>query len=355
MKLGNRLNENPVKLPLIDSVLNFLQSVFTEEEALLGAEFPLGAHTCESLAGQMNRDGKELYTLLEKMADQGLIFTAWNNNVREYSLIPFAPGLIEFQSMRGTETPDDIRKAGLLKIMMDELNELGKELFKNTELANKVIPPGLRTVTVERELPENSSVRSYEQLSAIIAKESSFSAGYCHCRHNKKLTGSPCKIKNAPERTCIYFGRAADYMAERGFTARLTRDECMSLLKDCEEAGLVHNLGDLYGSSLLLCNCCGCCCDFLIKMKAFRGLKSVAFSNFAVTADIDSCTGCGECLSRCAVEALSLDSDRITVNSNWCIGCGNCVSACPCGCLSMTRKTDDPPKRSKVKVVGLGV
>lgn len=355
-RLGTRLNENPAKLPLIDSVLNFLQSIFTEEEAALGADLPIGAHTCESLARELGRDEKKLFSLLENMADQGLIFVAMNDrHVKEYSLSPFAPGLIEFQSMRGTETEEDIRKAGLLKIMMEDLNELGKDLFKNPELANKIIPAGVRTLTVERELPDNTTIKSYEQVSAILAKENSFAVGYCHCRHQKKLTGGSCEIKDAPERACMYFGKAADYMVERGFTVRVTREECMSILKDCEKAGLVHNLGDLYGTTLVLCNCCGCCCEFLNKMKDFRGLRTVEFSNFVATADADNCTGCGECLSRCSVKALSLENDIILVNADYCIGCGNCVSACPSGCLSMMRKSDDPPKRLKVNLVGLGV
>ena len=37
--------------------------------------------------------------------------------------------------------------------------------------------------------------------------------------------------------------------------------------KACEEAGLVHNINNYLGRSLVLCNCCSCCCDFLVRMK----------------------------------------------------------------------------------------
>ena len=73
-KLGERLNENPMKMLLVDPFLDILREFYTEEEATLGAQFPLGAHKAPDLAGQLNRDAKELTELLENMADKGLIF-----------------------------------------------------------------------------------------------------------------------------------------------------------------------------------------------------------------------------------------------------------------------------------------
>ena len=98
MRLGNRLNQNPAKMPLIEPVLNFLRAVFTEEQAALGAAFPLGAHSLPALAGALGREEKELERLLEEMADEGLIFVAkTDEGAKEYSLSPFVPGIIEFQ------------------------------------------------------------------------------------------------------------------------------------------------------------------------------------------------------------------------------------------------------------------
>ena len=73
-RLGERLNENMDRYPLIEPVLLFLKRIFTEEQAALGAEFPLGAHTARDLAVALDRQQTELTPLLERMADQGLIF-----------------------------------------------------------------------------------------------------------------------------------------------------------------------------------------------------------------------------------------------------------------------------------------
>jgi Pyruvate/2-oxoacid:ferredoxin oxidoreductase delta subunit len=353
-RLGERLNQNMVRYPLIEEVLRFLKRIFSEEEAALGAEFPLGAHTARDLAITLGREENELADFLERMADQGLIFVSKNDEGEsKYSLVPFVPGLVEFQSMRGTETEEDIETAKILRAMNEAMEALQSEQLKNPEVANK-LPAGLRTITVEEELPDSTSIRSYEQVSAIIDREKSFAVGYCHCRHTNKLTGSPCEIEDAPARSCFYFGKVADFMVERDFAKRVTRDECMQILKQCEEAGLVHNVSDIVGSNLVLCNCCGCCCGFLVKTRKYRGLRNVSPSNFKMTVDADSCTGCEECVSRCAVEAISMRDDCAHIDPECCLGCGNCASSCPAESLIMVRESDAEPARIPIELVGLG-
>ena len=353
-RLGERLNENMVRYPLIEPVLVFLKRVFTEEQAALGAEFPLGAHTARDLAVALDREESALADLLETMADRGQIFASTNDEGEtEYSLVPFVPGLVEFQSMRGTETEEDVETAKIVRAMNQAVEALQSKYLENPEVARK-IPAGLRTIAVEEELPANTAIRSHEQVSKIIDREDSFAVGYCHCRHTNKLTGNPCEIEDAPARSCFYFAKVADYMVERGFAERVTRDQCMQILKECEEAGLVHNVSDIVGSNLVLCNCCGCCCGFLTMMKKHRGLRNVAPSNFKMIVDTDTCTGCEECISRCAVEAISLRDDCAHIDHDYCIGCGNCASICPAESLSMVRESNTEPARIPIDLVGLG-
>jgi Pyruvate/2-oxoacid:ferredoxin oxidoreductase delta subunit len=353
-RLGERLNQNVVRYPLIDPVLLFLKRIFSEEQAALGAELPLGAHTAGDLAVSLGREESALRELLETMADQGLIFTSTNDEGEtEYSLVPFVPGLVEFQSIRGTETVEDIETARILKAMNESVDAVQRKVFEDPELAKKV-PAGLRTITVEEELPDDTAIRSYEQVSAIIDREDSFAVGYCHCRHTNKLTGNPCKVEDAPAESCFYFGKVADFMVERDFARRVARDECMQILEECAQAGLVHNVSDITGSNLVLCNCCGCCCGFLVRMKKYRGVRGVIPSNFKMIIDAESCTGCEECVSRCAVEAISIRDDCAHIDHEYCIGCGNCASICPVECLSMVRTSDTEPLSVDLGLVGLG-
>ncbi|MEE8397897.1 MAG: 4Fe-4S dicluster-binding protein [Desulfobacterales bacterium] len=355
-RLGERLNQNPYRLPLNEPVLALLRHLFTEEQAALGAEFPLGAHTADSLAGELNRDQGQLTGLLEIMADKGLIFTnRQDDGTIDYSLNPFAPGIIELQFMRGNETEEERRTAQLLKAVHASVAELVRPLYQDPEKANEVFPrPGLRTLSIEETLPDGTTIYPYEQITSLLEGEMSYAAGACTCRQEHKLNNDACKIENAPKNTCIYFGKVADYMVDWNFADRLTKGEVLDLLKACEDAGLVHNATNTWGNSILMCNCCSCCCPFLRNMKTFRGLQSVAKSNFVAIADRDSCIGCGECIDRCQMEALSLVDDAVSLHQDYCIGCANCTSVCPTESLSMVRQSENQPPIRKSKVEKLG-
>jgi NAD-dependent dihydropyrimidine dehydrogenase PreA subunit len=55
----------------------------------------------------------------------------------------------------------------------------------------------------------------------------------------------------------------------------------------------------------------------------------------AVNVDTSKCTGSGECIDTCPVEALSLENGKAVVDEDECIDCGACVDACPNGALSL--------------------
>jgi NAD-dependent dihydropyrimidine dehydrogenase PreA subunit len=356
VKLGERLNQNLLKMPLIDPVLALLRDVFTEEQAELGAEFPTGAHRLKDLAKQLNRDEADLGRLLEEMADEGLIFVEKKgDDQKEYSLSPFVPGIFEFQSMKGEETDKVKRRLKLLREVHEAIEELADDLFKNPELANEQLGrPGLRTLAVEAALPTDTRIATWEQIANIMEQEESFAVGACACRQEAKLHGDPCRI-DAPRDACVYFGKVAEFMIDRGFAKRYSRQELLELLKTCEEYGLVHNVNNFLGDNIVMCNCCGCCCNFLVRMKKYRGLKQVAGSNFLAVVDQETCTGCGDCLDRCQMEALELAGETARVIEEYCIGCGNCISACPSESLSLVRCEEaEPPKKPEV-IVGLGV
>ncbi|MFZ5564792.1 MAG: 4Fe-4S binding protein [Thermodesulfobacteriota bacterium] len=355
-KLGERLNKNFMRLPLGEPVLAFLKKAFTPEQAAIGAAFPMGAHTLEDLAQALSRDPDELFAALDAMADEGLIFIHRDDTGHSlYSLPPFFPGIVEFQTMRGAENQREKEMALAVKDMMDYLEEVGKELFKKPDVANKVLPAALRTLPVETQISTDPTVMPFEQVSAMIDGETSFAAVFCHCRQQARLTGNPCKIENVPERTCFYFGAVADFMVERGFARRVSKEECLEILRQCEAAGLVHNINNYLGRSLVLCNCCSCCCDFLARMKKYRGLQSVARSNFIVRVNPDNCTGCGACVDRCQMEALTLKDDTVVWEESWCIGCGNCAAACPAGALAMVRHSTARPVEFNFPFPGLGL
>jgi NAD-dependent dihydropyrimidine dehydrogenase PreA subunit len=63
-------------------------------------------------------------------------------------------------------------------------------------------------------------------------------------------------------------------------------------------------------------------------------------SPFAAVLDQDVCAGCGTCLDRCQMEALSLPDGTAELDLERCIGCGLCVTTCPTGALTLARKPE---------------
>jgi len=354
-RLGERLNENPYKWPLNDLFLDVLREYYTEEQATFGAAFPLGQHSAAALAQHYGRDEDPVLTSLNAMADLGMIFTSRTHNGElEYSLTPFLPGVFEFQLMRGTDTPEDRRKAKIVSELMIRMKAQAAEMAKNPELLKQVRrAPAARTVTVEQELPPNTEVFPFERLTELVETADSFAASVCYCRHHAFLVDNPCKVENVPRHSCLSFNAVADFVVERDFGKRITKEECLRILEATEKAGLIHNANNFTGSLIFVCNCCGCCCEFLKMIKEAGHTGALAYSNFGLEIDEASCTGCGDCLERCSMGALRLVDEVVRVDRNLCVGCANCVSACPTETLSMVRRASVVPPEGGTTMGGL--
>ncbi|MBN2295431.1 MAG: 4Fe-4S binding protein [Pirellulales bacterium] len=49
----------------------------------------------------------------------------------------------------------------------------------------------------------------------------------------------------------------------------------------------------------------------------------------AAAVDKDKCTGCGECVDSCPLDAIEMDGDVAKVDEDTCSDCGACVDVCP--------------------------
>jgi len=352
VRLRKRLNHNAQRFPAIEEVFDFLKALFTVEQAEFASQFPVGAHTLQNLSKLMNQDETELENQLESMADEGQIFVAMTEQGdKEYSLVPIVPGLVEFQSMKG-----NIETVKLASRMNHAITKMATPLYQEPERANtRIGNPGLRTLAVEELLPSDSGVADWEQISRLLENDDSYAAGRCACRFQAEADGNPCKIENVAMDACIYFGKVADYMIDRGFARRYSKEGILQLLKTCEEQGLVHNINNFLGLNHVLCNCCGCCCHLLKPMIQHRGLQLVANSNFVAEVDPDSCSICGDCEEICQLKAITVNDDVAEVNQAYCIGCGNCVSICPTESINLIRYSDKKPPAKPDSLVGLGV
>jgi len=350
-----RMNKNFAKHVESDPLINLMKELYTEEEAALIGDFPLGAYASKPLSEILGRDEAELDKMLKEMSEKGLIFEAKNaNGEKEYSVLAFEPGLIELQFLKGL---DDERTRKMARLVRSIFKEDGAKIIEKPEMiAEKFKNPPGRVVTIEKTLSNDTDIASWEKISSIIENENSYAVGECGCRHMAKLEGNPCKA-DAPSKCCIWFGNLADYLVERDYATRLTKEEVFALVKKCQEAGLVRCTANRNKDKIyVLCNCCKCCCVYLNANRKTRDF-GISFMEVRFQAQVDNenCTGCGECVDLCQLDALQLSDDIVSVNENYCFGCGACVSACPTECISLKRVSDTEPPELTIPVVGSGV
>jgi len=74
-------------------------------------------------------------------------------------------------------------------------------------------------------------------------------------------------------------------------------------------------------------------------------------TNYYASVSAEDCSGCGICVERCQVNAVSIDDGLgvSSVNLGRCIGCGNCTVSCPSGAMSLLKKENEtiPPASSE--------
>ncbi len=362
VKMMERMNKNEVEHLITNAGLNFLKELFNEEQAALIGDFPLGAHTSKELSALLGRDEVALDKMLKEMANKGLLFKAGRNNGdTEYSVLPFEPGLMEMQLLKGRDDEQQRKMLKLMGAMHAEETAIFTKLLKQPDIDKEKFSKQLgRIIGIEEVVDSSDSqVVSWEKLSNIIENATSYAAGECGCKHAQKLLGNPCK-SGAPSKCCVWFNKTADYLAEGGYVTRLTKEEVYALFKTCEEAGLIHFTSNLANTdTVVVCNCCKCCCSMLGKDRRVRkaGIDYgiTASTNFRAHVDEETCVGCGICVDFCQAKALQLVDDKLTVDSRYCLGCGVCVKKCPTGSISLVRISNNTGRIPEIRVVGAGV
>jgi Pyruvate/2-oxoacid:ferredoxin oxidoreductase delta subunit len=340
VKSIERINQVGVKHAVTDEMLALMREVFTEDQAALIGDFPPGVNTVNELSKALGRDEKILDKMLKEMAENGLILvTKRENGDKEYSVLPFEPGLIELLFLKGKDDEKTRKFAKLMQNVSNVEKVLLEGVLSQPELARQVFPSpsGARIVAIEEIISNDKKIVPWEKVSDLIEGENSYAVGECSCKHVGKLSGTPCKSE-APSKCCIWFGKVADYMVEREYATRLSQEELYALLKKCEDAGLVHFTANSPHPAVL-CNCCKCCCGYLKLNNLVRqtGITFMESSNFVARLNEETCNGCGECVEYCQLEALQLSGDSININPDYCRGCGVCVSKCPTESLSLVR------------------
>jgi NAD-dependent dihydropyrimidine dehydrogenase PreA subunit len=133
------------------------------------------------------------------------------------------------------------------------------------------------------------------------------------------------------------FGKFAQTYIDFGWAREISREEAIEVLKKNEEEGLVFQPGNSQKADFI-CSCCNDCCLGLSIIKRMPNPADLVQTNFFAEIDIDLCAGCGTCVERCPMDAITLEDDVSSISRPRCIGCGNCIYVCPEGAIKLVKK-----------------
>jgi Na+-translocating ferredoxin:NAD+ oxidoreductase subunit B len=314
---------------------DLLEAIFSEEDAQMAIQMPNLPTTVEEMAQRGNLSIEEVRKSFDIMARKGIVLSVQLGEKRIYNLLPLIPGILENQMMKGEY---DERAQKISKLTLGYLSLL-KELEKTND---KRLPsvPFARVIAVEKDIDSGTTVQPYDKLLGYLDKTSTFAQTTCHCRHMYELLGDLCP---KPKDVCLALGPGAQYIIEYGLGKAISREEARNILQRAEDAGLVHVVGNTGKNIDFICNCCICHCDNLKAFKRDSDSGRAAKSSFVAQVQADNCVGCGNCIPRCPMEALTMDDDELAyVNKKGCIGCGLCISACPSEAIVLQHREEAP-------------
>jgi ferredoxin len=191
---------------------------------------------------------------------------------------------------------------------------------------------------LHRVIPAQGTVKSewilpYDDVRAILLAAKTFQVRDCICRIGREQLGHKCDF---PAKMCLSFSSVPHSASPYD----ISQAEALAILDQAEEIGLVHTVSNIMEGLGYVCNCCGCCCGILRGITDWGIAKSVAYANYYAVIDPDACLGCGTCVERCQVHAISEADGWAVVDRRRCIGCGLCVTGCPNDVAKLERKPD---------------
>lgn len=334
--LQKHLDRLPISYPATESgvEIRILKHLFTPEEAKIALQLSMIPEPVKRVHKRVKKIGVsigELEKILNHMSDKGVIEVSEKDGEKLYGNAMLAIGMHEYQVERLTKN--------FAKDFLQYLNEGFAEEVAKTKINQ------LRTIPIEKSIPQEYHVGSYDDIRQIVANiEGPMVVLNCVCRQTKDIAGESCTKTDLRE-TCLVFNQEAQRFLDWGVARSITKEEALGILEEAQEAGLVLQPQNTQQPEFVCC-CCGDCCAILASVKRFPRPADFYATNYYAEVDPELCKGCEECIERCQLDARTMVDSVATVDLDRCIGCGNCVVICDSDANRLQKKEEEalPPK-----------
>jgi formate hydrogenlyase subunit 6/NADH:ubiquinone oxidoreductase subunit I len=332
-------------LPDSVELMPALMHAYTPQEAELLTGMPFEESSIEELADLKQMDPQDLASLLDALSSKGLFFRIRRGSAFKYRLVDGR--FVLLRSFWWSGRDDEQTRAVAPHVNRYYLDGFGDN-WKD------VHTKGLRVLPIRQTIEDPRQLLPYEDALQVLQNEDRFAVATCACRHRKGLDPTQPRCKHETE-NCLHFGRYADYIVDNDLGRKIVREEAEEILTKSADAGLIHSVSNWQKELDTICNCCQCCCLYLEAFHVLKHSKPMNHSNYEVTINSKTCSGCGLCVKRCPMEALSLQESPDADNKSGkvaflepegvCLGCGVCAHKCPTGSLTLRRRKqpDYPP------------
>ncbi|MGB2885736.1 MAG: 4Fe-4S binding protein, partial [Dehalococcoidia bacterium] len=304
-QLADALNKLPNGFPRTPSNVEILllKKIFSPDEASLAIKLSGSLEPVDVVAERLGLSVEETRARLMDMVKRGLLWFDKQGGKPRFRLAPFIVGIYESQ----------------LESMDHEFAHLFEEYMSDGGGAGIMRPqPAMHRVIPAQGAVKSEWILPYDDVRSILLAAKAFSVRDCICRVQQDRLGRKCDF---PLKNCLMFSP----VERKPRPGDISKEEALAILDETEEIGLVHTVSNVVQQLGYVCNCCGCCCAILRGITDWGVEKSVAYANYHSVIYADECTGCGACMERCQVKAISQNDDVVVVDQKACIGCGLCV------------------------------
>ena len=355
------LRQNRFPVPADDITLPLVKAGFTPEEAALLTGIPFSDTSLEELAGMKQMDPVELGRQLDVLTKKGALFRTVEGEPVRYGLGSASYMLHSANLWPGLE--DERTKA--MAPLANRFYYHSWDAYKYTQHKTA------RVLPIDGAIEDTSEILPFEDVAKVLETKEYFCVTTCPCRHRKNVDPDSQSCKHSTV-NCLHFDGLARYIVENDMGREITHEETHEILRQSAEEGMVYTLSNVQDGAATICTCCQCCCVHFEAIHKLGHADGPVPSNYRVRVNSGTCVGCGLCVRRCPMHALSLEDaaaakGRITkvkdktgkvkelknkkgriavLEPELCIGCGVCAYKCPTQSLVLERREviTYPPK-----------